>query len=54
MSYATDYAAHSAYLQKGYEAALAALGLGAVVLCRGAAPLQNRFDDQTWPLSVTP
>ncbi|HEY4176638.1 MAG TPA: Xaa-Pro dipeptidase [Kofleriaceae bacterium] len=46
--------AHLAYLQKGYEAAIAAHGVEAIVLCSGQAHLKNRFDDQTWPLSVTP
>ena len=46
--------AHLAYLQKGYEAAMAAHGFEAIVLCSGQAHLKNRFDDQTWPLSVTP
>jgi len=49
-----SYPAHLAYLQKGYEAAMAAHGFDAIVLCSGGAHLKNRFDDQTWPLSPTP
>lgn len=45
---------HIAYLQKGYEAAMAAHGFDAIILCSGGAHLKNRFDDQTWPLSPTP
>lgn len=48
------YTEHIAYLQQGYEAALAAHGFDAVVLCSGAAAMKNRFDDQAWPLSPTP
>ncbi|MGE3459617.1 MAG: M24 family metallopeptidase, partial [Kofleriaceae bacterium] len=54
MSFATSYPAHLAYLQRGYEAALAAHELDAVVLCSGAASSKNRFDDQYWPLCPTP
>lgn len=54
MSHAARYAEHLAYLQRGYEAALAAHGFDAVVLCSGAAAMRNRFDDQAWPLSPTP
>lgn len=54
MSYAASYPEHLAYLQRGYEAALAAHGFDAVVLCSGAAAMRNRFDDQAWPLSPTP
>jgi Xaa-Pro dipeptidase len=48
------YPAHLKTLQAGTEAALAAHGYDAVVLCSGAATSKNRFDDQTWPLSPTP
>ena len=48
------YADHLAYLQAGYEAALAAHGYDAVVLCSGGAAARNRFDDQSWPLHPTP
>ncbi len=54
MSHDATYAEHLAYLQRGYEAALAAHGFDAVVLCSGAAAMRNRFDDQSWPLSPTP
>ena len=54
MSHDATYAEHLAYLQTGYEAALAAHGFDAVVLCSGAAAMRNRFDDQSWPLSPTP
>lgn len=54
MTYAQTYPEHVATLQKGYEAALAAHGFDAVVLCSGAATMKNRFDDQAWPLSPTP
>ncbi|MGE0867016.1 MAG: Xaa-Pro dipeptidase [Kofleriaceae bacterium] len=54
MSFATSYPAHLAYLQRGYEAALAAHKLDAVVLCSGTAASKNRFDDQYWPLCPTP
>lgn len=54
MSYAQTYPDHLSYLQRGYEAALAAHGFDAVVLCSGAPTSRNRFDDQAWPLSPTP
>ncbi|MEO7092955.1 MAG: hypothetical protein ABI175_06875, partial [Polyangiales bacterium] len=54
MNHDATYADHLAYLQRGYEAALAAHGFDAVVLCSGAAAMRNRFDDQSWPLSPTP
>ena len=54
MSYAATYLEHLAYLQKGYEAAMATHGFDAVVLCSGAAASRNPFDDQAWPLSPTP
>ena len=54
MTHDATYAEHLAYLQAGYEAALAAHGFDAVVLCSGAAAMRNRFDDQSWPLSPTP
>lgn len=49
-----DYPAHLAYLQRGYEAALAQHGYDAVVLCAGSPAAKNRFDDQSWPLNPTP
>ena len=54
MTIAATYRDHIGYLQRGYEAALAANGFDAVVLCSGAAASKNRFDDQSWPLSPTP
>ena len=54
MSLADRYAAHLATLQRGYEAALAAHGFDAVILCAGAAATRNRFDDQSWPVMPTP
>jgi Xaa-Pro dipeptidase len=49
-----SYSKHLEQLQRGYEAALAATGYDAVVLCSGAPASKNRFDDQSWPLSPTP
>jgi Xaa-Pro dipeptidase len=54
MSLAATYPSHLEALQRGTEAALAALGFDALVLCSGAATPKNRFDDQTWPLNPTP
>lgn len=54
MSYAATYPEHIAYLQDGYEAAMAAHEFDAIVLCSGNEHLKNRFDDQHWPLSPTP
>ncbi len=54
MSYAATYPHHLVYLQQGYEAALAAHGFDAVILCSGAATPKSRFDDQSWPLCPTP
>ncbi|MDQ3337344.1 MAG: Xaa-Pro dipeptidase [Myxococcota bacterium] len=54
MSFADTYPAHLEYLQRGTEAALAAHGFDAVVLCSGTAAQKNRFDDQYWPLCPTP
>lgn len=54
MTLAATYPEHLEYLQRGYEAALAAHGFDAVVLCAGAAASRNRFDDQAWPLIRTP
>jgi Xaa-Pro dipeptidase len=48
---AATYPAHLAYLQRGYEAALAAYGFDAVVLCSGAAASPSRFDDRSWPVA---
>ena len=54
MSFAATYPAHLETLQRGTEAALAAHGFDALVLCSGAATPKNRFDDQSWPLNPTP
>ena len=54
MPLAAIYPAHLEYLQRGYEAALAAHGFDAVVLCSGTPASRNRFDDQAWPLLPTP
>jgi Xaa-Pro dipeptidase len=54
VSLSTTYPVHLAYLQRGYEDALAKHGYDAIVLCSGAAQSKNRFDDQAWPLSPTP
>jgi Xaa-Pro dipeptidase len=51
---AASYPEHLEYLQRGTEAALAAHGFDAVVLCSGAAASRNRFDDQSWPVLPTP
>jgi Xaa-Pro dipeptidase len=51
---AASYPDHLEYLQRGYEAALAAHGFDAVVLCSGSPASRNRFDDQSWPLMPTP
>ncbi|MGN6109405.1 MAG: Xaa-Pro dipeptidase [Kofleriaceae bacterium] len=48
------YAAHLQQLQAGTEAALAAHGFDAAILCSGAPASRNRFDDQSWPLMPTP
>lgn len=48
------YPAHVAYLQAGYEQAMAAHDFDAIVIASGAASSKNRFDDQTWTLSPTP
>lgn len=54
MTLAATYPEHLEYLQRGTEAALAAHGFDAVVLCSGAAASRNRFDDQSWPVMPTP
>jgi Xaa-Pro dipeptidase len=51
---AASYPAHLEALQRGTEAALAAHGFDAVVLCSGSAASRNRFDDQSWPVMPTP
>ena len=54
MSFDTTYPDHVAHLQRATEAALAAQGYEALVVCSGAPQSKNRFDDQSWPLSPTP
>ena len=54
MTFAETFPAHIEYLQRGVEAALAAHGFDALVLCSGTAAQKNRFDDQYWPLCPTP
>ena len=54
MSFETTYPDHVAHLQRATEAALAAQGYEALVVCSGAPQSKNRFDDQSWPLSPTP
>ena len=54
MSFETTYPDHVAGLQRATEAALAAQGFEALVVCSGAPQSKNRFDDQSWPLSPTP
>lgn len=54
MTFAATYPAHLEYLQRGTEAALAAHGFDAAVLCCGAAASRNQFDDQYWPVMPTP
>ena len=54
MTFAETYTAHIETLQRGTEAALAAHGFDAVILCSGTAAQKNRFDDQYWPLCPTP
>lgn len=48
------YAAHVAHLAEAYGAAIAAAGYDALVIASGRAAPKNRFDDQSWALSVTP
>lgn len=54
MNFETTYPDHVAHLQRATEAALAAHGYEALVVCSGTAQSKNRFDDQAWPLSPTP
>jgi Xaa-Pro dipeptidase len=54
VTFADTYPGHLEYLQRGTEAALAAHGFDAVVLCSGTAAQKSRFDDQYWPLCPTP
>ena len=54
MTLTATYPEHLEYLQRGTEAALAAHGFDAVVLCSGSAALRSRFDDHSWPVIPTP
>jgi Xaa-Pro dipeptidase len=54
VSFETTYPDHVAHLQRSAEAILASQKYEAIVLCSGSAQSKNRFDDQTWPLCVTP
>jgi Xaa-Pro dipeptidase len=54
VSFETTYPDHVAHLQRSTEAILASQKYEALVLCSGTAQSKNRFDDQSWPLSVTP
>jgi Xaa-Pro dipeptidase len=54
VSFETTYPDHVAHLQRATEAALAAQGYEALVVCSGTPQSKNRFDDQAWPLSPTP
>jgi Xaa-Pro dipeptidase len=48
------YPDHLARLSAAYDALLARQGLDALVIAAGSAALRNRFDDQHWPLAITP
>lgn len=48
------YRAHVARNQAGYESALAAAGLDAVVLHAGEVQEVSRFDDREWPFKPSP
>jgi Xaa-Pro dipeptidase len=54
VSFETTYPDHVAHLQRATEAILAEQKYEALVLCSGSPQSKNRFDDQSWPLSVTP
>ncbi len=48
------YTEHVAHLSAAYDAALATTGCDAVVIHAGALKKRTEFDDQYWPLRVTP
>jgi Xaa-Pro dipeptidase len=54
VSFESTFPHHVEHLQRAVEAALAEHEYEALVLCSGAQQVKNRFDDQSWPLSVTP
>ena len=49
-----SYRAHIATLVDAYRRILAEHQLDAVVVTSGQAALRSRFDDQAWPLAITP
>ncbi len=51
---AASYSEHVAALQRAYAQVLADHELDAIVVAAGRASIKNRFDDQWWPLAVTP
>jgi Xaa-Pro dipeptidase len=48
------YADHLRQLESGYARVLAATGYDAVVIYSGSAKLRSAYDDQYWPVRVTP
>jgi len=54
VSLEATYSEHISGLQRATEAVLAQQHYEALVLCSGTAQPKNRFDDQSWPLCVTP
>ena len=50
----SPYRDHLAALTSGYRQALADHHLDAVVLASGQAAARSRFDDQHWPIALTP
>jgi Xaa-Pro dipeptidase len=51
---AASYQEHVAALERAYAGALAEHRFDGVVIAAGRAAIKNRFDDQWWPLAVTP
>ena len=51
---AAAYAEHIAGLERAYAQVLTEHKLDALVVVAGRAALKNRFDDQWWPLAITP
>jgi Xaa-Pro dipeptidase len=54
VSFDHTYPEHVAHLQRATEAVLGEHQYEALILCSGSPQSKNRFDDQSWPLSVTP
>ena len=50
----SPYREHLAALVAGYRRVLADHQLDAVVLASGQAAARSRFDDQHWPIALTP